>query len=269
MVFERVTLRLFLAQTLEFLGSFAELQELTRDMLRDALARGDIYASVIARTGGPNLAWLAEDRPQLAEDNAAQAMRDWTSHGFHLEHVFAFFARIRARLYAGDGSGAHALASECRQRSEGSLLGRIQVLRARTAYFRGTSALLCVERGVGDRGALLREAEQDARALAREGTSWTAPFGGVIRAGIALHAGDRSAAVAGLDAAARGFDGADMHGYAAAARERGAQLREERSAEATADMARAMTFFRAENVVAPQRMVAMLVPGLGVAKSPG
>jgi eukaryotic-like serine/threonine-protein kinase len=261
MVFERVTLRLFLAQTLEFLGSLRELQSLTREMLRDALARGDIYASVIARTGAPSLAWLVEDRPQVADGNAVQAMLDWTTQGFHLEHFFGLIARVRARQYAGDGGEAHAVASECVQRASGSLLGRIQIIRARAMYLRAGSALLMVERGLGDRAVLLGEAARDARALERERMGWTSPLAAVIRAGIALRAGAIDEAVQTLEGAARGFDEADMAGYAASARGHAARLRGDGAS--VVDRGHAVTFFRDEGVVAPERFMAMLVPGFG------
>ena len=150
-------MRFFLTQTLELLGRFGELQIVSRDLLRDAQARGDIYASVLARTSSPSLTWLAEDRPQLAEDNATQAIREWSSRGFHLEHVYGLFTLISARLYVGDAAGAHALASECVRRASGSLLWRSQILRGRLLYLRAASALFVVERGLGDRARSLRD----------------------------------------------------------------------------------------------------------------
>jgi hypothetical protein len=261
LVFERVTTLYYLGYALEFLGRFRELQSVAREVLRDAQARGDVYAAVLVRTGSGALRWLAEDRPELAEENAVQAVREWSSGGFHLEHAFSLMARTRARLYLGDAAGAYALASECVRRASRSFLWGIQILRDHAIQLRALSALARVERGEGERERLVREATRDARFLERERMEWTTPLAATIRAGLALRRGERDETLRELDVAARGFDAADMAGYAAAARDRAARIRDD--ASTAADVGRAIDYFRSEGVVAPERFIGMLVPGLG------
>jgi hypothetical protein len=74
---------------------------------------------------------------------------------------------------------------------------------------------------------------------------------------MALRAGAREEAARGFEEAARGFDERNMALYAAASRERLVRLRGGSASELKA----ASAPFRAEGVVAPDRMIAMFVPG--------
>jgi hypothetical protein len=259
LVHERVTMSVFLIDAFKFLGRYRELRRLQHEALRDARARGDLYAAVELTVGNASFAWLAEDRPDLADGNAADVMREWSTKGFHLEHMHDIEGRTRTRLYAGDAETAHALARELAHRVKRSLLRRVQVIRWSVFYLRAGSALAMIERGLGDRVALLVEAEAGARAIARERMGWMDPFAGIIRAGIALHTGAREAAIRGLEASARDLSAADLSGYALAARDRAARLR---GAAGDADVASIAEAFRAEDVLAPERMARMLVPGM-------
>jgi hypothetical protein len=96
---------------------------------------------------------------------------------------------------------------------------------------------------------------------------WGRAFALMLRAGIALHSGARSEALRGLERAAAEFDSCEMAGYAAAVRDRAARLRGDASSEP--EIARVAQWLRAEGVVAPERMVAMLAPGLEVPGKPG
>jgi hypothetical protein len=267
MVFERVTTRHLLTYACDFLGRYAELQVVSGELLRDAQARGDLYASVLARTGAPNLTWLASDRPDLAEEHALQALREWSSGGFHLPHWYGLFARIRARLYLGAAFEAHGLASELIDQASTSLLWRIQINRCMAIYLRAVSAVLVARQGLGDRARLLGTAVRDARDLETERMAWTDGLARVVRAGVASSEGKKEEAVRRLDEAVKKFEAEGMTGYAWAARDRAARRRGgEGSAEETG---RAAAFFRSENVVNPERMMGMLVPGIGAEERKG
>jgi tRNA A-37 threonylcarbamoyl transferase component Bud32 len=261
LVQEGVTARMFAIQALAFLGSFRELRRWQTEGLRAAVARGDVYAAVNLRIGFANLAWLVEDRPDLAEAEMRSARQEWSSRGFHNEHCYALMAHVAITLYVKDVEKGYALAGELARRTRQSLFWRIQTIRLRVLYLHGASALAMMEHAMGDRRTLLREATRDARAIEREGAGWMRPFARVLRAGIALHDGAREIAARALDAAALDFDACDMTAYAAAARGRLARLRADRSTDS--EIARASDLLRAEGVVAPERMIAMLVPGLG------
>ena len=86
------------------------------------------------------------------------------------------------------------------------------------------------------------------------------PFARVLRAGVALRKGARDRAVVELDSAARQFAAHDLNAYAASARDRIARLRVDESS--VAEIARTAETLRAEGVIAPDRLTAMLLPGL-------
>jgi eukaryotic-like serine/threonine-protein kinase len=260
LVQEGVTVRMFAIQSLAFLGSFGELRRWQSEGLREALARGDVYAAVNFRIGLPNLAWLMDDRPDLAEREIYAAMQEWSTRGFHNEHCYALLAEVGVTLYAGDAVKAYALAGELARRTKRSLFWRIQTIRLRVLYAHGACALAKIEQGAGNPKALLQEVARDARAIERETMPWMQPFAKVLRAGVALREGARERALGGLDTAAREFDAWDMTAYAAAARDRLARLRHDPST--TSDTADAGLLLKAQSVVAPERMIAMLVPGL-------
>jgi hypothetical protein len=117
-----------------------------------------------------------------------------------------------------------------------------------------------LEQRIGNRELLLRDVRHDLRAIEREGMAWMQPFATVLRAGISLRTGQRELAVESLEAAARDFDAHHMTAYGAAVRERAIRLRG--SSSAHSECARVAEVFRAEAVVAPDKLIAMLAPGL-------
>jgi hypothetical protein len=260
LVQEGVTARTFMIQALAFLGSFKELRRWQEEGLREALARGDVYAAVNLRIGLPNLAWLVQDRPDLAESEMHAAMQEWSTRGFHNEHCYALMAHVGVALYARDVEKGHALAGELVRRTRQSLFWRIQTIRLRVLYVHGTCALAMVERGAGNRKTLLKEAARDAHGIEREEMAWMQPFAKVLRAGVMLRDGAREKALGGLDAAAREFDAWDMTAYAVATRDRLARLRDD--ASTAPEIALAAALLKGREVVAPERMIGMLVPGL-------
>jgi tRNA A-37 threonylcarbamoyl transferase component Bud32/tetratricopeptide (TPR) repeat protein len=259
-VYEHVTARIFMIESLHYMGGYAELGRLQDEGMRSAVERGDVYATVSMRIGHCGMAWLVEDRPDVADDHAVAAIAEWSSRALHVEHILGLVARVHAKLYADDPEHAHALASEMLRRQRESLLWRLQITRLRSIHHRGTTALAMIERGLGDRDALLREAEQAARATERERVEWAQPFAMILRAGIALRSDARARAIGHLDAAAREFDAAAMKGYAAATRDRAARLRADDST--AQEIEHAAEFFRSEGVLVPDRMIATLAPGL-------
>jgi tRNA A-37 threonylcarbamoyl transferase component Bud32/tetratricopeptide (TPR) repeat protein len=260
LIHERVTIRLYSIWSLSHLGRFRELRRQHEAALRDARARGDVYAAVNLTIGISNVAWLIDDRPGVAESEVHAAMQQWSKRGFHLEHYFALTARIWSRVYSGDVETAHSLAGELVGLTKPSLLWRLQNVRFRALYAQGASALAMLQQRVGDRHRLLGEIAAAARALDRVHLDWIRPFATILRAGLAFHAGVRGEACARLDAAAREFAAGDLMAYAAATRDRAARMRDDGSS--ASEIAHAATFLRGEDVVAPDRMIAMLVPGL-------
>ncbi len=256
LIHERTSMRMFLIFALAMMGKYKVLRRHQQEGLHEALARGDVYAAVTMRSGYPNMSWLCADQPDLAEQNAESAIRDWSKRGFHLEHYYGIRARVCVRLYRGNAIEAHALATELVRSTQRSMLARIQFARLRAIHLRGAAALAVLARSEGDRAALLAQVRRDAKEIARERMPWADGLVTVLRAGADFTTGDRAAASRGLERAARELEGADMLGYANAARAHLSRL--EGNAECRS---RAEAFFRSEEVVNPERMAGLLVPG--------
>ena len=110
-----------------------------------------------------------------------------------------------------------------------------------------------------ERDALLRGAEEHARAILREGTLWGDPLGAMVRAGAAATRGETEAALRFLASAEAGFTAASMALHAAAARRRRGELMGgDAGRELTAG---ADAWMIGQSVKAPQRMAAVLAPG--------
>jgi eukaryotic-like serine/threonine-protein kinase len=260
LVFERFTARLFMIQLMGLRGSYKELSAFQRAGLHEAVLQQNVYAMVNLRIGFANLTWLLEDRPFFAELQIQEAMQQWSQRGFHLEHFYALVARVSIKLYQGEHAEAYAIAGELLVACTRSLLWRVQTLRFRVLYSHGGACLSMLERGLGDRARLLREVRRAARGIGRERASWMRPFVDVLHAGVALHEGSPDAAHATLRAASRGFTAHDISGFAAAARDRAARLRADASSEV--EIAEVAQQLKDEGVVAPERLIGMLIPGL-------
>jgi eukaryotic-like serine/threonine-protein kinase len=264
LVHEGVTSRVLMVYGLAMLGRFAELRRQQEQGLRDALARNDVYAAVSMRVGCPSLTWLLDDRPDLAERQIEEAMQEWSTAGFHIQHFNALMGRLWAKSYAGDAESAYRIACDAMRATRRSLIWRMQIPRVRALYTRGAAALELLRRGGGDRRLALRQVSSDARAIEMERCTWTAPFAQVLYAGLALVEPTRLRAEAvararsRLIAARDGFAAADMLAYAGAASERLSRLCPDLAADEL-DWRRPLV---AEGVVSPERLLRVLVPEL-------
>jgi hypothetical protein len=177
--------------------------------------------------------------------------------GLAFAPILSLTSVVLLNLYRGNAETAHSVACDIVKSCKHF------PVRARTLHglqLRASSALAMLERNLGSREALLRELDHDTRALAREGSC--KGLATAFCAGIALGRGSRSRALAGLEAAARDCDAVHMKSFAAAARDRAARLRDDGSSPS--EIANAAEVLRAEGVVSPDRMIAMLLPGFGV-----
>ncbi len=105
----------------------------------------------------------------------------------------------------------------------------------------------------------LRVAETMAGRISKEGMRWADPLASLIRAGIAHNRNEPGTARSYLSDAIDGFDLADMHLYAAAARRRlGEMIGGERGKELKTE---ADSWMRRQTVLDVERMTRMLAPG--------
>lgn len=248
---ELANVHVFMLGALAHLGAYREIAARMPSLLEEAEARGDRFAHVTLRIGPPHVVWLAHDDPAGALRDVEDAMARWSRRDFHLQHYYALVARAEAMLYEGDAARAGALLEETRPALERSLLLRIQRLRIDASYLRGRAALAArTEAG-------LARAEQDARAIEREGVGWAAGYAHALRAGVARRRGDEAGAATGLRAAAQAFEAAELTMHAAAATRRAGKLIG--GDEGRAMVAAASARMTQEEIVDPSRLSRALV----------
>ena len=237
-IWELNTVRIFRLFALRYLGRWREMRALVTELLRDAIRRGDRYAETTISRGG-NLAWLVVDDPARARRELAS--RGWTppGGGYHMQHWYELRARIELALYEGDIAGARRLLDEAAEPLERSLLLRAQTIRNETAWMRGRVAV-----AGDDPGAAVRQ----ARRLRRAGVAYARVWASLLDAGVAARRGGAAAAAPHLTEAARLAGETDLVMCEAAAR-------------LALDDARGEDAMREEGVVAPERMLRVLLPG--------
>jgi hypothetical protein len=254
------------AHALAVFGEFAlvylgELQELAKRLpgqLSDAEQRGDVMKIVNLSIGVAPIVSLARDEPASARRSIVGAFARWPQPGFLIPHWRALIAQVDIDLYEGLGGSAHARIEREAGAIRKSGFTHGQYLRAVTNFARARSAIAASFEAPAGRG-LLRQARRFVSRLEGEGLPWTGVLGSMAHASLANAAGDRDAAVQHLRAAIVAADGADMALHAASARYRLAGLVGKDEAAAFAKAAAAA--MRARDVRAPERIVAMLLPG--------
>ncbi|WP_437620465.1 ATP-binding protein [Sorangium sp. So ce1151] len=256
---ELATTQLMASWARYYRGQIDALARTTPAVLRGAEQRGDRYAVAIFSV---QAAWVAlgADDVAGARRAIAGALSRWTTSGFHLEHFVGLLAETYVDRYAGRAGSAMRRLTAAWPKIEGSMLLMMQNSRVMAHVERACAALGAAE-GAAEPEPLIQAALRDAAALSRERMAWSDPFVPLIRAGAAELRGERDAAIAQLEAAAAGFDAADMPLYAAAARRQAGELLGgekglQRLLVADAVMAR-------ERIKSPARWAAMLAPGFG------
>ena len=246
---------------LAHLGRLRELRRRQAGYLRAARERGDVYGVVNLSAGDSALGWLADDAPALARRETDLAMGQWPRHEFLVEHFFELVARTHVDLYDGHAAEAYARVKESWGALQRSLIPlTVHWVRIQAWHFRARASLAFARSSEGGkRDALLARAAKDARKIAREKTVQGAPMAQSIEASIAAQRGQKGRAVALLREALAGFEVAEMALYAALARR---VLGELLSGAEGLDLVRASDeWMRAEEVKAPARMAATLLPG--------
>ncbi len=255
---EMFNVQLFTLQSLAKLGKMKQLVERVQVALRDATNRGDLYAAVNLRIGHPNLVWLVRDDVVAAREQVRQAMRQWSTDGFHVEHYFEILALTNVDLYAGDAVKAHERIAARWSAMTGSLVTRVQAVRIYAWQLRARAALAVAASDPARRSELATLAVRDARRMKRERMPWGSALAALIVAGAQRVQGDAAAAIDTLGRAAHELERADMKLYAMAARYAMGTLQ---GASGRAGRASAEAWMREEAIQAPARMARALATG--------
>jgi hypothetical protein len=259
---ECATARLMGCVALFFMGEVQTLCQRLPQLLEAAEARGDRYEATDLRLRIAHVQCLADDTPDQARQHVAQALQQWPSDAYYLQHWWSLIARVEIALYAGQGREAYELITRQWPAVRRAQLLRVQYIRIESWYHRAQGALAVAAEpdiAIADRTALAHAAERDARRIAREGTPWGTPLAHLIRAGAAAARGQVDEAVAWLSAAEAGLEAAGMLLYGAAARRRRGQLLDGDHGHAL--IATADAWITRQQIAHPSRMTAMLAPG--------
>jgi hypothetical protein len=252
--------------TLDLLGEYRELSQRHTRYLADAERRGDLFSSVQLRIGSTAGVWLAADRPDEARQSAREAIAQWPSTRYLLQHWQLMIGEAEIELYVGDGLASYARVERDAAALDKSLLLHTQVVRAKTLFVRGRCAIASIDADPASRRARLAETRRLVRGLERERMQWTAPLAAILSACIASAEDNRPVAAATLRMAAEIADAAGMSGYAHAVRHQlGLLYAGDDGRDLVAKAHEAMT---AQGVRAPARFASMLVPGRWAPKPP-
>ena len=244
--------------SLLWMGRFNELVAFVRTHVRQALDRGDLFAATYARMH----TWfspIAADDPARASAEMRDAIGRWSQGGFHIMHFWALYGETQYELYAGNAAAAEARITAAWSALERSNILRVQFHRAFMVLLRGSTAVAAARARRSDEKRMLQAAERDARRLDAEGMHYTKPAAALLRAGIFAAGGRSSDALAQLDAAIAGFDGADMALHAACARRRRGELIG--GDEGSALIAAADAYMTGQNIKNPARWTRIYAPG--------
>jgi len=249
----------FASIALLMMGRLHEQAKWVDAQVRSALERQDLFAATFSRM----LTWyapIAADDVSQASERMREVLGRWSRRGVHVIHAWGLYGESRYAMYAGAPGAAWERIERTWPTLAKAKLFRGQVLRIMLTRMRGNVAIAAaVARQGGEPRALLRAAEKDAVRLEKEGTQNAAASAALLRASLAAARGRPEEALGSLDAAARGFDAAEMALHAACARRRQGQLLG--GDEGRALVLAADELMRGQGIRAPARWAALYAPG--------
>jgi eukaryotic-like serine/threonine-protein kinase len=246
---------LYELRTVALLGHVDQVIERVPEFLRDAEARGDIFAAVSGRTSHCCWAWLGTDQPDLALEQVRIAERRWSADGYYLQHWYTTQAFGEVALYRDDVEEAwQRMAREWKRMLV--IRHKIQFTRAEILILRARLALALAKKK-GDPSFLVA-ASKDAEALLRERAPWIRAHGRLVQASVDSF-GDSERARRTLEQVEGQLEVVDMLLMAAVARYRRGQLTPGAEGAKLARSADAQ--MRRLGVKNPSGFLRMLAPG--------
>jgi serine/threonine protein kinase len=261
---ELTTSRLFLLGGLMWKGEWAQVYVRGQNLLRDAIERGDLYATTQLSLGtGLHACMLAADRPDDAERLLEDALAKWPFDEFDLQHYWACAWFAETALYREDTLIAWDYVSR-----SWPLMSRLLNLRHSwfiviPLWLRGRVALAKatdVGDGSSDRQRLVRIAERCATRITRSRAVWGLGLAALLRAGISTIKTDRSTAIQELTVAEAALTSSEMMIQAAISRFRRGQLLGDETGRNL--VASAEDMMHRQNVVRPERFANVFAPGI-------
>jgi hypothetical protein len=251
--------RFFWGNSLVHLGRWRELGRRLEGWMVDAVDRGDLYAQASLNLIRTRTLTLASDEPRLAAQQVDAALAAWKSSDFGVQSFLAEVSRVQIALYSGDTKLALEHIERLRPEFSRSLMQRIQLCRIHM-YHHTSYALIAdvVQRGETRH---VRRIARMAELLEKEDTPWAAAFARYVRASLLDLGGAPERAALEYAAAERALDELGMSVYAACCRaRRGRRVAGEvgQNLQETA-----LATLRAQGILQPDRLIAMMAPGKG------
>ncbi len=262
---EKSSMHLFSCRALQWMGDYDLLAQRVPDLLREFARRNDRYAATGLRTSiTPLLRLYTDDDAARAHVEVAEALREWSPAGFHMQHYYAHVSEVSARLYEGDGEPAYAAVTARWPEITRAYLMRVQFIRSVMHDLRARAALTVAASARPSssspaKAKLLAAVGRDAARLEREQRPWSNALAELLHAGIALGRGDLEVARARLGAAIARCEAQGMKLHAAAARRRMGTLLG--GDEGSALVAAADAWMAGQRILRPDRVTMLLAPG--------
>jgi hypothetical protein len=251
------TAQRFALWPLMFMGEVAEIARRLPRLIREAQERNDLYGETNLCLAVRTFISLAADEPGRARAELADVMSRWTQEGFHVQHMERLHDEVQIDLYEGNGADAWRRLVEQWPLLARSHLLLVQQARIFMRHLRGRAAVAAAGQGK-DRRRYLRAAEEEARALRREGAPWARALAQLLYAGVAAGRGEKERVADLLREAAELCNAAAMRLFAVTARRRLGQWLGGK--EGLAVVKSADDWMAGQQVQHPARLAALLVP---------
>jgi hypothetical protein len=270
---ELTTAQVILYPCLFWVGEWRELVRLLEEAMRDATARGDLYAETVLRVMTPSIIGpLVADQPDIARDEIEKALRQWatmTGGGIDLPHIFGAGQICGILLYSGDARAAlQELDRHWNQTRRFLSMLRSDLLTTLAWTARGhVAAAAAATCEPSNRGALVDEVRYAAKRIARQRTPSGQGFVAVLNAFLANTSGNVSRCLDLLADAQAAFDAADMKMAATSVEwTRGSIIGGESGRKLVES---AEVFMRQQGIRRPDRIARAHVPGFVVERPCG
>ncbi len=243
------------------MGGLRDLEIRLSARLQAAQDKGDLLAVTNLRTGISPGVHLAHDEPGRALRELQQAIGEWSSAGFHLQHYNALVSTAEILLYDGLPDLAMAELAGHWQQLRRSRVLEMQSVRITCLELRARTALALFMKGApgGREGQeLLHSVRRTVRRLEAEGVGYGEALALRLQALEALALGRPDEAGALLFQAEQAFQACDMVLHAMVVRHRRGRLEGLSGAE---QVEAAESWMRGQRIVNPVRFVAMHLPG--------
>jgi hypothetical protein len=211
--------REFALWTLAYRGQLPELAQRLAAAVALCTARGDRIGAFKLLSGPSRVVLLARDEPHQVLDACRMEPLGLSPDEYSFLAFCALFGRVNALLYLGRAAEALAALDAARPTIRAAHILYCQFHRIELAYLRGRAALARASEGTAaDHAPLIAMARRSIRVLRRERVASADALARVLDASLALLAGARERAIAGLHEGARALAAAGHGGFANAVR---------------------------------------------------